>query len=54
MQEMVIAPAYQSQGLGKVLLRHVIALAERNRVNLALSAGKGEFLSIYNRSMVTC
>lgn len=39
--EMAIVPCYQSHGLGRVLLRHVLALAERDHLNLALTAGKG-------------
>ncbi|GHJ83811.1 hypothetical protein NliqN6_0213 [Naganishia liquefaciens] len=36
--EFAIAPAHQSQSLGRVLLRHVIALVEKDRLDLALTA----------------
>jgi GNAT superfamily N-acetyltransferase len=52
LQEFAIAPVYQSQGVGKVLLRHVVALAERDRMSLALTAGHGELpCKLFNHNL---
>jgi GNAT superfamily N-acetyltransferase len=54
LQEFAIAPSYQSQGVGKVLLRHVVALAERDRLSLALTAGHGGLpCELFNSSLLT-
>lgn len=40
-------PAYHSQGLGRMLLGHVAALAENDRLHLALMSVEGMSLSRY-------
>lgn len=42
LQEFAISPAYRNRGLEKVLLGHIIALAEENRLDLALTVAQGK------------
>lgn len=44
-QELAIAPAYQSQGLGKTFILHLIEMAKAQRINIALAASSGTFLA---------
>lgn len=46
LQEFAITPDYQLQGLGKKLMLHIIELAKRGRLNIAITADAGAYFSI--------
>jgi GNAT superfamily N-acetyltransferase len=43
-KEFAIAPSYQSQGYGKILLHHVIDAAQSKNLSVALTAAPGTFV----------